>query len=841
MIVQQLHQGWHLRALSGPVPDNIARAAVPAFVPGSVHTDLMTAGLIEDPYLAGNETAVEWMHRTSWQYQTTFTSTRAAADERLDLVFDGLDTVARIELNGVHIADTANQHRSFRFDVAGLIRADENTLTVTFSSALEYAEQVEAEIGTWPRDYPHPMNAVRKMAASFGWDWGPDLQTAGIWRPVRLERWSEARLAQVRPLVTLGDDGVGQAAVHVEVEAASGVAAQPLTLTASLTGEAAVGTEEDSASIVPTLAQTSVRLDPGARSGVALVDLPDAPVWWPAGHGAQPLVGLTVTLTGADGQVHGTYERRVGFRNVEIDMTPDDIGTPFTIVINGKPIFIKGANWIPNDHLLTRITREQLVERVDQAVDANMNLLRVWGGGIYESEDFYDVCDERGIMVWQDFLLACAAYSEDQPLWDEFEAEAREHVARLTPHTSLILWNGGNENLWGFLDWNWQPALDGRAWGLGYYTKLFPEIVAELDPTRPYIAGSPFSPGYTAELAAGTARVHPNDPDHGTNHSWGVWNQLDYTAYRDQIPRFCSEFGFQGPPTWTTLTRVIPEHARHKESPEFLIHQKAGNGNAKLDFGLAGHLTIPEDFEQWHWLTQLNQARAVAFGIEHFRSYWPRTAGSIIWQLNDCWPVTSWAAVDGDGRAKPLLYALRHSYAPRLLTVQPRGEDHTVVVINDHDDEWVGMLELARVALDGVSICSRSEQVQVPARSVQTVVIGTDLLPGDDALEVLVASLGESRVVHSTIAWAQLPADPDSLSVQVDSVAGGYDVRVVSSAYAQDVTVLADRAASDAVVDDALITLLPGEAHTFRVRTAQRIDDAVLAATVRSATHLGRE
>ncbi len=837
MIIQHLHEGWRLQAVSGPIPDNIVRATVPAVVPGSVHTDLMSAGLIDDPYLACNETEVAWMHRTSWRYDTTFTSTAVTGDERLDLVFEGLDTVARIEVNGVHVADTANQHRSFRFDVAGLIQDGENTLTVIFSSALEFAEQIEAQIGTWPRDYPHPMNAVRKMAASFGWDWGPDLQTAGIWRPVRLERWSSARLDQVRPLVTLGDDGIGNVAVHVDLEGSDGdTALTGLTLTATLTGEAA-GHGQETATKTPVLATTSVALEAGAGTGLAEVSLPDAPVWWPAGYGAQPLVGLTVTLTGPGDVVLSTYERRIGFRTVEIDMTPDEHGIPFTFVINGKPIFIKGANWIPNDHLLTRITREQLVERVDQAVDANMNMLRVWGGGIYESEDFYDVCDERGILVWQDFLLACASYSEDEPLWAEFEAEARENVARLTPHASLVLWNGGNENLWGFLDWNWKPALDGRAWGLGYYTKLFPEIVAELDPTRPYIAGSPFSPGFTEELESGDSRVHPNDPDHGPSHSWKVWNQLDYTAYRDEIPRFCSEFGFQGPPTWTTLTRAVPEHALHKESPEFLIHQKAGNGNAKLDFGLSGHLTIPDDFEQWHWLTQLNQARAVQFGIEHHRSYWPRTAGSIVWQLNDCWPVTSWAAVDGDGRPKPLLYALRHVYEPRLLTVQPRGEQQAVVIVNDHDGAWVGSLELERVALNGAVLESSRQDVNVAPRSVETALIPDGLIPADGALEMLVVRLGEIRKVHSDIPWEQLPAG--ALNVQITSAPDGYDVTVGSTGYVQDLTLVADRAAADAVVDDALITLLPGEEHTFRVRTAQQIDNEALAATVRSATHLG--
>ncbi|URN11469.1 hypothetical protein LUW77_04275 [Streptomyces radiopugnans] len=234
-----------------------------------------------------------------------------------------------------------------------------------------------------------------------------------------------------------------------------------------------------------------------------------------------------------------------------MDTAPDEIGTPFTVVVNGRPVFVKGANWIPDDHFLTRITRERIERRVDQAVGAHMNLLRVWGGGIYETEDFYDVCDERGVLVWQDFPFACASYPEEEPLWSEIEAEARENVARLTPHPSLALWNGANENMWGFRDWGWPEQLQGRTWGLRYYTELLPSIVAELDPTRFYCANSPYSPGAPID---GT---HPNDQDHGTRHEWEVWNRVDYTRYRDHIPRFCSEFGFQGPPTWATLTQWI--------------------------------------------------------------------------------------------------------------------------------------------------------------------------------------------------------------------------------------------------------------------------------------------
>jgi beta-mannosidase len=830
MITQELHDGWTLRSAGGPVPAEIAAATVIAQVPGSVHTDLLAAGLIPDPYLDTNEAALVWMHRTDWRYELPVTAAAAADDERVDLVFDGLDTVATIELDGSGVGRTANQHRSYRFDVRGLLGSGEHTLTVHFRSALEYAEAERERLGKRPSAYEHPLNMVRKMACSFGWDWGPDLQTAGIWKAVRLERWRTARLAQVRPLVTVDPDGTGRVAVHVDIERANLVADDDVALVvrATLGGD--------------VIAEAVIA--PGESTAVVDLELAHAPLWWPTGHGEQPLVDLDVTLdeveAGAGGASLDEWHRRIGFRTVEIDTQPDEIGAPFTFRINGRPIFAKGANWIPDDHLLTRITRDQIVRRVDQALGANLNLLRVWGGGIYETDDFYDVCDEKGILVWQDFLLACSAYPEEDPLWGELEAEARENVARLTPHPSLVLWNGGNENLWGFMDWGWQEELAGATWGYRYYTELFPAIVAELDPTRPYAEGSPCSPGQPLDV------VHPNDVDHGTHHQWEVWNRVDYTVYREEIPRFCSEFGFQAPPTWATLERAIrnPDGAPlAKEDPVFLLHQKAEDGNGKLDRGLAPHLGVPTDFVDWHWATQLNQARAVAYAIEHYRSWWPRTAGAIVWQLNDCWPVTSWAAIDGDERPKPLWYALRHANADRTITVQRRDDRDVLSIVNDTSDIWRGTVRLSRQLLDGTPLADDELTVQVGARSAATIALPDDVrTPGDPCGEVLIGELDDARTVHTWVEDIALRLDPAPLDATVTPFDDGYRVEVRARSLALDVTLLVDRLDPAARVDDALITLPAGTAATFTVLTTAQLTAAELTGplVLRSANDLAR-
>ncbi|TDB73809.1 glycoside hydrolase family 2 protein [Micromonospora sp. KC723] len=791
MMHETLHDGWLLRAVGGPVPDALVGRQVPAQVPGGTHLDLMAAGLIPDPFLDRNEAELTWMHRVDWQYTTGFQAQAPRPGERVELVFDGIDTIATIELNGDLLGHTANMHRGYRFDISESLRDGGNDLTVTLRSALTHAEQMEARLGWRQRAYPHPYNAIRKMACSFGWDWGPDLQTAGLWKPVRLERWDSARLSQVRPLVAVDPDGTGRVDVHLELDRAAD---------RDYTAVVTVGGREERVTVSGDTAHVTVLV-------------PDARLWWPVGYGDQPLYELTITLL-ADGEPVDTDRRRIGFRTVTVDTEPDETGTPFTFVVNGTRVFVKGANWIPDDHFLTRITPERLARRIDQAVDANMNMLRVWGGGIYETDDFYDTCDERGVMVWQDFPFACAFYAEEEPLRGEVEAEARENITRLVAHPSLVLWNGNNENLPAYTDWGWRDGLQGRSWGIGYYTELLPRLVAELDPTRPYAPGSPYSPD----------DLPPNDADHGTRHEWDVWNVRDYTYYRDHVPRFCAEFGFQGPPTWATLTRWVHDQPMTPTSPAFLLHQKADDGNGKLHRGLAPHLPVPADFEQWHWATQLNQARAVAFGIEHFRSWWPRTAGALVWQLNDCWPVTSWSAVDSDERLKPLYYAIKHAFAPRLLTVQPRAGRPALVAVNDHDQPWTGTVLASRQTFDGDLLATAELPLSVPPRSTTLLNLTDDLLkPTDPRAEVLIATAGGAQVHHLFAEDRDLSYDPAPFTASVTPAAGGYRVDVRANSYVRDLALLADKVAPDAVVDDMLVSLTPGQIHRIFVRTTADI------------------
>ncbi|WP_329457510.1 beta-mannosidase [Streptomyces sp. NBC_01497] len=846
-----LLDGWTLTTGEGTEID--AALPVPATVPGCVHTDLLAAGLIPEPYEGDNETRLGWIGRRDWTYSTVFDHPAdgedgeasggggndggpadggAARDDgplsdvgvRRDLVFQGLDTVATVVLNGTELGRTANQHRSYRFPVDGLLRPGPNTLTVCFTSPYTYAEEQRERIGPLPGAYDEPYQYIRKMACNFGWDWGPTLVTSGIWRPVTLETWRAARIADVLLTPDVASDGVPTLRASVELERAPGVTG-PLEVVVETAG-----------------ARATVLVPRDATTGEVDLPVPEAELWWPRGYGEQPLYDVTVTLQddsdgGAVGDVRGAegdgggvaaagtgdgraaadvWRGRTGFRSVSLD--PD----AFRISVNDEPVFVRGVNWIPDDCFPSRLTRERIAERLDQAVAAGVNLVRVWGGGLYESDDFYELADERGLLVWQDFLFACAAYPEEAPLYDEVEAEARQNVTRLAPHPSLVLWCGNNENIEGYADWGWRRELaPGRTWGGGYYHELLPSVVAELDQTRPYWPGTPYS---------GAPEVPPQDPEHGTVHLWDVWNRVDYRAYADGVPRFVAEFGFQGPATYTTLRAAIGDQGLHPDSPLLAAHQKAQDGQEKLLRGLGDHLPQPPagDFDAWHWLTQLNQARAVAFGIRHLRSHAPYCMGAIVWQLNDCWPVVSWAAVDSGGRRKPLWYALRAAYADRILVVR----DGAVHAVNDSPKEWAGRLTLTARSFDGAVLAKEEQRVRIAARSVAHIDLPADLArPADPLGAFLTAELAGARTVepYGEDTTAALPQARFATDVK-ETGPGAYEVRVTAETFVRDLALFPDRLHPGAEADDMLVTLAPGESAVFRVTGAALADPAALAA-----------
>lgn len=806
----QLHDGWTASHTSGPEPAGFTLPVIPATVPGSVHTDLLAARLIDDPYLDANEASQAWIGQSDWRYRTTFDW--SPGSDRVEIVFDGLDTVATVVLNGQTLLQTENMHRAYRADVAHLLQDGKNALTIDFASPVREADRRSLELGFRPHAMHHPYNALRKMACSFGWDWGLDTATSGIWRPVHLEEWSLARLGSVRPIATVqGTDGAVD--VHIRTVRASD---QPVLAVATIAGHTA-----------------EAILSPGTTETTLTLRVPDVELWWPRGYGEPALYDLAVELRTPDARdgALDTWRRKIGFRTVAVSTPADDAGIGFGVEVNGQPVFVKGANWIPDDAFPHRVDRARYARRVEQAAGAGCNLLRVWGGGLYESEDFYSLCDQSGILVWQDFLLACAAYSEDEPLRAEIEAEARENIARLAAHPSLVVLNGNNENLWGYADWGWEQLLDGQAWGAEYYYGLFPGIVGELAPHVAYTPGSPYTPSADGRF---DPAVEPNDPSKGTMHVWDLWNQKDYLHYRDYRPRFVAEFGWQGPPTWSTLTRAISDNPLTPESPGMVSHQKATEGNTKLTRGLVPHFPVPNEMHDWHWAMQLNQANAVRTGIEWFRSLAPHCTGSIVWQLNDCWPVTSWAAVDGDGREKPLYAAIRSAYADRLLTIQPSDPASNaprleLAAVNDTGEPWEGEVVVERRTLAGAVLASVRTALSVPPRTAGKVTLDAEIaVPERANSELIVAEFGTSRCFWFFAEYRDQALEPDYFTAEVEQGDGGIVLRITAQTLLRDVTVLADKLDPHATVDSVLVTLLPGESAEFRIRTSKPLTLAEL-------------
>jgi len=794
-----LHASWQVRVASGPAPADIAQSPTPATVPGCVHTDLLEAGLIPDPFLDTNESALAWIGLTDWTYATNFDWTPDSAD-RTELVFDGLDAVTEITLNGRHIGSTANQHRSYRFEVQPLLRDGTNELVVAFRSPVKYADAQSVAHGVRPRPYPSPYNAVRKAASSFGWDWGIATTTSGIVKPVRLETWTMARLDSVRVSAQPTSETSGTIDIAVEL----------------------VRSRNEHLSIIVRAGKNEMAVDVPADSTTAQLslDLDDIELWWPAGYGDQPLYDVDIELATADGRILQSINRRVGFRTLRWDTTPDETGTPFTLVVNDRAVFVKGANWIPDDALTVRTTRERVSRRLAQALTAHLNLIRVWGGGLYESDDFYELADELGLLVWQDFPFACAAYAEEEPLRSEIEMEARENIARLAHHASLALLTGNNESTWGYEDWDWKLLLDGKTWGAYYYYELLPSIVDELAPWVPYAAGSPFSPSTSWD---GTAQRgdHPNSESHGTAHLWEQWNRLDWLTYRNHRPRFVAEFGWQGPPTWSTLTRTISDDPLTPESPGIIAHQKAIDGNTKLTSGLLPHFRLPEEMETWHWAMQLNQALALRTAIEHFRSWTPHTMGAIVWQLNDSWPVISWSVIDANERPKPAYHALRAAFAPRVATIQPRDEQMHAVLVNDTDDTWTGDVVLRRLTFEGQELARLVESADIDPRTSQAVPIPSQIaVPDDAAREFISVSSGGVRGLWFFTEPRDSALQSAQVNIRTEAHPEGTLVTATAFNLVRDLTLLADKLDPAALVSDSLVTLLPGESTTLLIRHA---------------------
>ena len=633
---QSLNGEWTLTIPGSGFPETAAT------VPGSVYHDLLTAGLIPDPFYRSNEDEALQIMEHDFIYSRTFTAAEGLAGcDAVYLRCHGLDTLAAVELNGRQAGRADNMHRTWVFDVKALLREGENTLRITFASPTRFVREAYEKkplegSGDAMRGFPY----LRKAHCMFGWDWGPHLPDAGIWREIEVIGIDTAYL---RDVSVLQEHEEGRVRLKV------------------ISRTERVGGGESRVSVRVTAPDGQTFTGEGADCSLE-IDRPE--LWWPAGYGDQPLYTVEVTLSGEKG-VLDSWRKRIGLRTMTIRREKDEWGESFCHRVNGVDVFAMGADYIPEDNLLPRVTPERTRRLLEDARAANMNTIRVWGGGYYPDDWFYDICDELGLLVWQDFMFACAAYDLSEAFEESVRAEAVDNIRRLRHHASLALWCGNNE-IESFVPYGfWHGEKKLIADYIKLYEYILPKLVKEEDLQAFYWPSSPSSGGSFDE---------PQDEIRGDCHYWDVWHGLKpFTDYRNHLFRYASEFGFQSFPCMATIESFTLPEDRNVFSFVMEKHQRNASANGKIAEYLSQTYLYPSTLDLFVYASQLLQAQAMQYGVEHWRRHRGRCMGTLVWQLNDCWPVTSWASIDYYGRWKALHYYEKRFFAPVLVSCAEEG------------------------------------------------------------------------------------------------------------------------------------------------------------------------
>ncbi len=825
---RHLHDGWSVSRTGGTAdpPPTLPGSPIDATVPGVVHLDLVRERVIPHPDSGDGETLQRWVGRSDWRYTRTLTADDlpqpdtesglddADAGEVIELVFDAIDTVATVRLGDRVLGEVENQFHPHRFRISREAAQGGVPLSVDLTAPMDELDRRVARYGDRPVNADGAWGVysyLRKAACNFGWDWGPMCPTAGLPGSVHVERWRTARIDAVRPLVTTCNDRLAVVEVHVDLVRDDRGGPGP-ELDIETTIEAPDGRRFEGGLVVA----------PGATTGLIRFEIPDPMRWWPRERGGQPLHGLTVALRDGETTLDRS-SRRIGLRIVALDTGRDPEGSRFRIVVNGEAVFCKGANWIPDGLFPGTAEDAAIRRRIEQAVEAGFNMLRVWGGGTYESDAFHAACDELGVMVWQDFMFACATYPEEDPYPALIEREARHQVARLASHPSLVIWSGGNENVLAWRNWGWKERMDpAQSWGRRYFTELLPAIVAELDPSRPFVPDSPWS---------GSVEADPNDPDHGDRHTW----DLKVEEVRELVPRFVSEFGHQAPPNRRTIEEAIGADALGSETPDaldaFAGRQRGWGGDqAQYDRWLEEWFSPAPDLDGRLWRMQLLQARATTFAYEWLRLNQPRCGGALIWQLNDAWTGHSWSLIDVAGRPKPSWWAARHACATRLLAFSVGEDGIEIGAANDERDAWMLQGTLRRIDVEGRDLAASSWRLEVPGTGSGTMAVGSEIaIPEDPSRELLVAECGSHRAFwfYGKDAWLSLPESAFDLSCTSTSDTSA-EVVLEARTVLRDLHLDVHRLHPNASIDRNLVTLLPGDILRATIADAGPIDVGAL-------------
>ncbi|GAB2535015.1 glycoside hydrolase family 2 TIM barrel-domain containing protein [Rhodanobacter koreensis] len=836
LTTQMLDGGWQFRLAPG---DGHAAAHPqaarwqPAAVPGTVQTDLLAAGLVADPFHRDNEAQIQWVGLSDWQYRSVFNVDRATlARKHIELVLDGLDTFADVYLNGSRLIAADNMFRRWRIPVKSLLREGANTLEVRLYSPIKRLQpwllkqpyalpgEFDSSFGDEPKG-KQTANYLRKANYQYGWDWGPRIVTEGIWQDVHLDSWDVLRVADFH----IAQTHISATAAHVdaqfEIEAD---ASRPLHVDVEVSGP-------DGKPVAQV--ERDVTVDPGSNPVSVPLRIASPKLWYPAGYGAQDMYTFKASIRDADGEQYSA-RHATGLRTVELRRQKDQWGRSFEFVINGIPVFAKGADLIPFDSFPTRVSDAQVRHVLESARDANMNMLRMWGGGYYESDRFYEMADRLGIMIWQDFMFGGAIPPHDVAFTENTRQEAIEQVKRLRDHPSIVLWCGNNEVQTGWESWPDREAFkktvspDERERIVTGMVNLFGnvlrDVVTRYDSDVPYWASSP-STDYD-----GPANVL----DDGDYHYWNVWSgeAKPATEYLDITPRFQSEYGLQSFPVMRTIQAFADQGDLQPESPVMRAHQKydSGNGNKRLLLYISRSYGTPRDFSSFVYLGQVMQADGIQLAAEHLRAARPQSMGSLYWQLNDVWPGASWSSIDYYGRWKALQFHARRFYAPLLVAALRHDGSTMVSLVSDRTTSLPARWRMRVMNFAGKVLDEHEESVTLPALTSIRVASYTDaqLLKGADphaTFAVFELIDGERTISRNLVFFddarnLRLPAPQVRSKLEV--APDGYTLTLGADKLARDVWV--SFGDLDAEVSDNAFDILPGQSVTLVVKSRVALD-----------------
>lgn len=818
-------QGWKFRKFN-------EQDWLDATVPGTVHTDLRAQGLIEDPFYGTNERDLQWIDKKDWEYQSSLSVDQKLLEhDRIELIFHGLDTYADVYLNEQKILSTDNMFRTYRKDIKAYLTLGDHQLRIHFKSPIETdlpklaaqgyglpAANDDSEMGGLG-DQKISVFA-RKAPYHYGWDWGPRFVTSGIWKDVELVAWSDIKIADFYLNQQNITTEKAELTAELEVESVS-----------SWSGKLEVSTGN-------AIWQKNVELVPGKNKVRLDLTIDQPKLWWSRGLGDPNQYTFVAKLIN-DKQPIAEESVTTGLRSVRLVRDKDQAGQSFYFELNGVPVFAKGANHIPNDSFITEVTEERYRYEIESAVAANMNMLRIWGGGIYESDTFYRLCDEHGILVWQDFMFACSMYPGDQAFLDNVEQEAIDAVTRLRNHPSIVLWCGNNEidMAWAHFNehagWGWKNDYDEstreKIWS--DYKKIFHDILADVTeqyaPNEPYWPSSPMV-SLTDDINQHASKVTGS----GDVHYWEVWHgKKPFEDYKTNVGRFMSEYGFQSFPELRTVNTFAEESDYAIESEIMLHHQKNGAGNQLIRTYMESYLPEPKDFPAFLYMSQILQAEGIKQAIESHRQQMPYCMGTLYWQINDCWPVASWSSIDYYGRWKALHYFAKQSFKDEALIFDQTEEQLNVFVVSDKLEVKEMQLKLTLQTLSGEKLSDQVMPVEVkPNQSTQVASIKlTDLIKDYDRKNIILTgelSIGSEQIdekKHSFVRTKELSLKHAQVAIKQLCEAGQFEI--TTDQFAKGIWLDTEEAG---YFSDNYFDLLPGETKVVQfIPRAKRINNSM--------------